>query len=243
MRTDNVERLIRKLANRVGVDIHRHRPEASEHGRLSAMLTFHGINLLLDVGANTGQFAQSMRGAGYRGRIVSFEPLSSAHRELRLNSRDDSEWEVAPPVAIGDREGEIEMHIAGNSVSSSALPMLQTHVSAVPTSACIGRERVRLSRLDTAARGYLFPSAMAFLKIDTQGYEDRVLDGASHVLDRIRGLQLELSLVPLYEGQHLFAPLIERLCALGFSIWAIWPGFHDPKNGRMLQMDATFFRD
>jgi FkbM family methyltransferase len=243
MRADAFETLIRRMANRAGVDIHRYRPEASAHGRLSTMLASHGVNLVLDVGANTGQFAQSMRGAGYRGRMVSFEPLSSSHLKLQLNSRGDPRWEIAPRVAIGDHEGEIEMHIAGNSVSSSALPILQSHVKAVPASACIGNERVRLSRLDTMAQGYLEPATVPFLKIDTQGYEDRVLDGATCVLDRSCGLQLELSFVPLYEGQQLFTPLVERLVTLGFSIWALWPGFHDPHSGRMLQIDATFFRD
>jgi hypothetical protein len=120
--------------------------------------------------------------------------------------------------------------------------MLQSHVDAAPDSACVGRERVRLSRLDTMASEYWQLGDVAFLKIDTQGYEDRVLNGATNVLERVRGLQLEASLVPLYDGQQLFDVLIERLRRLGFTIWAIWPGFHDPQSGRMLQVDITFFR-
>lgn len=243
MNVSNFESLIRRTANRLGIDIHRHRPEASEHGRLSAMLARHGINLVLDVGANTGQFAQSIREAGYRGRLVSFEPLTAAHVQLLRNSRGDSRWEIAPRVAIGDHEGEIEMHIAANSVSSSALAMLQSHVKAAPGSACVSTERVRLSRLDIMVCSYLQHGTVPFLKIDAQGYEDRVLDGATDLLETVSGLQLELSFVPLYEGQQLFDALVERLRALGFSIWAIWPGFHDPHNGRMLQVDATLFRD
>lgn len=243
MSSSSFEGLIRQAANRFGIDIHRHCPETSDMGRLALMLTHQKIDLVLDVGANTGQFAKSLRSAGYTRRLISFEPLSTAHAQLLQASRNDAQWEIAPRTAIGDHEGEIEMHIAGNSVSSSVLDMLDSHTSAAPGSAYVGTERAPLSRLDTMALDYLKPGMTPFLKIDTQGYEDRVLDGASELLTKTRGLQLELSFVPLYEGQKLFDELVERLRKLGFTIWAIRPGFCDPHSGRMLQVDATFFRD
>ncbi len=243
MSADAFERLIRRAVNRFGIDVKRHRPAASEGGRLSAMLANQGVDVVLDVGASTGQFARSLREGGYRGRMVSFEPLSTAYEQLLRTSRRDPLWEIAPRVAIGDHDGEIEIHIAGNSVSSSALEMLDSHANASPGSAYVGTERVPLSKLDSVARAYLRSGTVPFLKIDTQGYEDRVLNGATELLAKVKGLQLELSLVPLYEGQQLYDVLSARLRALGFSIWAIWPGFFDPRSGRMLQVDATFFRD
>jgi FkbM family methyltransferase len=242
MITGALEGLLRRTANRLGIDIHRYRPEILGSDRLTAMLASHGVDLVFDVGANTGQFGWSLRQAGYEGRLVSFEPLSSAYARLRRAAQGDGRWEIAPRVAIGDHEGEIEMRIARNSVSSSALDMLDIHATAAPDSGYVGKERVCVSRLDTLARGYLEPGSVPFIKIDTQGYEDRVLNGATELLGKVRGLQLELSLVPLYEGQQLFDVLVERLSAMGFSIWAIWPGFCDPGSGRMLQVDATFFR-
>lgn len=243
MNTASFEILIRQAANRLGIDIRRHHPEISDMGRLSLMLANHKIDLVFDVGANTGQFARSLRKAGYTQQMISFEPLSIPHAQLLQASRNDSKWDIAPRAAIGDRDGEIEIHIAGNSVSSSALEMLDSHADAAPGSAYIGSERVPLSQLDTLACNYLKPGTRLFVKIDTQGYEDRVLDGATEILSEAHGLQLELSLVPLYQGQKLFDDLVERLHMLGFSIWAIWPGFCDPHTGRMLQVDATFFRD
>lgn len=243
MNISDFERLIRQTANRLGIDIRRHHPETSDIGRLSLMLASQQINLVFDVGANTGQFAHSLRNAGYTQRIISFEPLSIAHNGLLKSSRDDPKWEIAPRAAIGDHEGEIEMHIADNSVSSSVLDMLESHVAAAPNSAYVDAERVPLLTLDSIVTNYLQPGSIPFLKIDTQGYEDRVLDGAQALLLKTRGLHLELSLVPLYEGQKLFDDLVERLQSLGFAIWGIWPGFCDPRSGRMLQVDATFFRD
>lgn len=238
-----LERLIRKTANRIGIDIRRHRSQTPESVRLAAMLASHGVDLVFDIGANIGQFSQSLRAAGYKGQLVSFEPLSIAHAQLLRVSQGDVQWEIAPQVAVGAREGEIDIHVSGNSVSSSALEMLDSHSKAAPGSAYVGSERVRLSRLDTLALDYMRPNTVPFIKIDTQGYEDQVLAGATNLLDRVSGLQLELSFVPLYEGQQLFDALVERLRALGFSIWAIWPGLCDPRSGRMLQVDAIFFRN
>lgn len=235
--------ILQRIIRSAGLDLYRYRPERSPPARLSAMLAKHGVDLVFDVGANIGQFSQSLRAAGYSGRLVSFEPLSTAHAQLLRVSQGDVQWEVAPRVAIGEHEGEIDIHVAGNSFSSSALEMLDSHSKAAPGSAYVGSERVRLSRLDTLAPDYLRPDTVPFIKIDTQGYEDKVLNGATDLLGRVSGLQLELSFVPLYEGQQLFDPLVERLRALGFSIWAIWPGICDPRSGRMLQVDAIFFRN
>lgn len=243
MSFESLERLIRRTANRIGLDVTRHRPEISEAGRLARMLAEHEVNLVFDVGANTGQFARSLRDVGYRHRLVSFEPLSTAHTELLRASSRDPEWEIAPRAAIGDREGEVEIHCAGNSVSSSILEMLGSHSNAAPDSAYVGGERVRLTTLDTLGMSYLTPSTVSFLKIDTQGYEDRILDGAPGILANATGMQLELSLVPLYEGQQLFDSLIDRVRTLGFEIWSLCPGFFDPHTGRLLQVDAIFFRD
>lgn len=243
MASETIEKLIRRAANRFGIDIRRHDRRATSTGRLCQMLANQDVNLVLDVGANVGQFAQSLRDSGYAGKIVSFEPLAIAHAELLRRSRNDHAWEIAPPLAIGDHNGEIAINVSGNSVSSSLLNMLDAHASAAPGSTYTGEQKTRIARLDTLITEHLKPETVSFLKVDTQGYEDRVLDGAGEFLDQVRGLQLELSFVPLYQGQKLFDELVERLRTIGFSMWAIWPGFHDPRSGRMLQVDATFFRN
>lgn len=236
------ESLVRRMANRFGLDITRHRPAASPAGRLASMLASHRVDVVLDAGANIGQFALGLRRAGYAGRIVSFEPLPDAWRQLNDAARRDPRWDVPPAVALGATDGQVEINVAGNSVSSSILEMLHSHASAAPASRYVARERVPLRRLDSLAPGLVAPDAAPFLKIDTQGYETQVLDGASQLLERAAGLQLELSLVPLYAGQALYRELMDRLDAAGFDLWALWPGFTDPDNGRMLQVDAVFFR-
>lgn len=234
--------LVKRTIRRLGFDLRRYHPSGSETAQFMTMLSAHGINLVFDVGANIGQFGKSLREADYRGRIVSFEPLAAARVQLLSVSRNDSLWAIAPRAAIGSEDGEIEINVAGNSVSSSVLGMLDAHASSAPCSAYVGSEKVPLRRLDAIASDYLVPGSVLFIKIDTQGYEDRVLQGATSLLDRAVGLQLELSLVPLYDGQRLHEELISQLKALGFELWGMAPVFIDPTSGRLLQVDATFFR-
>jgi FkbM family methyltransferase len=211
--------------------------------QLVSVLRMFEIDLVLDVGANIGQFGSEIRYYGYTGRIVSFEPLSHAHSILVRTIVRDPKWEAYPPCALGDQNGETVINIAGNSQSSSILPMLETHRSAAPESAYEGKERVPIKTLDIVAGDYLKDARAPFLKIDTQGFEWQVLDGARETLPHIKGILMELSLVPLYEGQHSWRELIDRLEDEGFALWALRPGFIDQRQGRTLQVDGVFCRN
>jgi FkbM family methyltransferase len=207
------------------------------------LLAYHNIDLVFDVGANIGQYAKLLRELGYSGRIVSFEPLSSAYSQLKAVSKKEPLWEIAPQTAIGNQEGEITINIAGNSQSSSALPMLDAHLESAPESAYSGSETVKLSRLDTIAKDYIKSETKSiFLKIDVQGLEKQVIEGATAILPLVKGIKLELSLVPLYEGQVLFKEMIDIIEKLGYELYGIEPGFTAEKTGRMLQMDGIFFK-
>jgi len=201
------------------------------------------IDLILDVGANTGQFASEIRLCGYEGRIVSFEPLSRAHSQLLQSSDGDSMWEAYQRCALGDHNGEVEINIARNSESSSILPMLDSHLTAAPESEYEGKEIVPIKTLDAVAWQYLKDVSAPFLKIDTQGFEWQVLDGARETLPHIKGILVELSLLPLYEGQHLWREVTDRLEAEGFTLWAFRPVFSDQASGRTLQVDGIFYRN
>ncbi len=233
---------IKQVLHAMGIEAHRFNPATSPLARLMAALHTFDIDLVIDVGANDGQFAKELRAGGYSGRIVSFEPLTTAHRRLLQASKNDSAWQVHSRCAVGDHLGEIELNISGNSVSSSILPMLTAHSNASPTSTYLGSETAPLTTVDNAVLPYFEGAKAPFLKIDTQGYEWYVLDGALATLPKVRGIQVELSLVPLYEGQHLWRECIERLEAAGFVLWALQPVFIDPANGRTLQWDGLFFR-
>lgn len=206
------------------------------------MLTVNNIDLVFDVGANAGNWAKRLFEMGYEDKVVSFEPLSSVYEDLLRKSKFNPRWIVYERCALGDIEGEIMINVSGNSESSSALPMLKTHLKAAPRSAYVGSEKVRLCRIDKIAPKYLKNSRNSFLKIDVQGYEKKVLGGADGILPRIKGLQLEMSLVPLYEGEVLFEDMLKEVEGLGFNLWHISPGFYDYRTGRTLQVNCLFFR-
>jgi FkbM family methyltransferase len=238
-----IKDLVRSVVRTAGLELYRYIPARSHAAQLEAMLAHHGVNLVFDVGANVGQFGRELRRhIRYRGRIVSFEPTRAAHEALLRNVAHDEAWLVAERAALGAEEGYVEMNVSANSVSSSVLPMLDAHIAAAPGSAYKAVEKVRLTTLDMLAPEHFQADTVAFLKIDTQGYEAEVIKGAPHTLAKCVGLQLELSLAPLYEGQKLMFEMVEEITAQGFDLWAMVPAFADHRTGRLLQIDATFFR-
>lgn len=239
----SIKHEVKNLAQKFGIQISRYNPSESYEARIFRQLEVHKIDTVVDVGANDGGYGRGLRQGGYKGQILSFEPLPDAHQKLLHTADKDPTWFVADRQAIGNTDGEIEINVAGNSTSSSILPMKTTHSDAAPQSKYVGVVPVPISRLDSVKHAALDGARSILLKVDTQGYEMQVLQGAEELLARVSGLQLELSLTPLYEGQALFLDIIEWLAQRGFSMWSVIPGFTDPRTGRMLQMDGIFYKD
>lgn len=229
----------------VGIDLARY-PSSDPMFCVVQLLAHFGVDCVVDVGANSGGFASTIRSLGYSGRIVSLEPLSGPFKLLAARAAKDPAWE-AIRVAAGDTDGVITINVAGNEgASSSVLAMLDTHADAAPESRYVGTEIVPQRRLDGLLPELGINSTNpAFLKLDVQGYESTVLDGAVELLGKaaITGLQMELSLVPLYAGAITYSEGIDRAERLGMSLMGLLPGFSDPHSGRLLQADAVFFAE
>jgi FkbM family methyltransferase len=232
---------LKRWAWRLGWDVRRVTPGASYEAARSELIHEAAVTALLDIGANVGDYASARRTGGYRGRIVSFEPLAAPFAELRARSEGDGAWECHQ-LALSDVDGERKMNVAANrAASSSFLPMRAQHLDAAPDAEYVGTETVRLARLDSLASDILAPDERAFAKLDVQGFESRVLDGGRKTLSRLVALELELSLVELYEGQPLIGEMLERIQAEGFGVRAIDPGLRDAA-GCILQVDALCVR-
>jgi len=212
--------------------------------RLAMLLDRLRTTVVIDIGANEGQFAADLRAAGYRGRIVSVEPLAAAHAALAKAAARDSQWIVADRGAVGAAVGKATLHVAGNSVSSSLREMTAAHLDAAAESQYVATEEVCVvTRADLIARYAGSSDAGVFVKLDVQGHERDVLDGAGNSLDTIGGIQLELSLVELYSGQALMQDQVTFLASHGLALWSLDRGFMDGKTGRLLQCDGTFVRE
>ena len=233
---------VRQLVRRTGFDVTRYPlpytsadPSAAYVRRIREL----GANVVLDVGANTGQFALHLRWAGWEGRIVSYEPLTTAFGALSRTAAKDPQWQVFN-VALGATKGTAPIHIAANSQSSSLLPMLEAHRSAAPESAYVGEETVDVVPLDDALAGVVAESDRLCMKLDCQGYEGQVLDGASKSLEQTVMVIMELSLVDLYEGAMRFDEAVPRMRDDGFVLASIDPVFFDPETQQLLQVDGCF---
>ncbi|MEM9825848.1 MAG: FkbM family methyltransferase [Planctomycetota bacterium] len=219
----------------------RHRESRGKIDAQVKLLRQYKIDLVLDVGANRGQYAKRLLRKGFAGRVVSFEPLPDAFADLSRRCQEDPNWS-AINVALGDQNARATLNIAGNSQSSSLHPMLDRHVESAPDSAYTGTVDVDVRRLDQMLDQIADPNDRIFMKIDVQGHEQQTLAGASGCFDRLCGLELELSLVSLYEGQELWQETIRSLNDRGFELSSLKPCFNDPETGVLLQADGVFVR-
>lgn len=200
-------------------------------------------DLVLDVGANDGQFALDLIKAGYRGRILSIEPYSDAHDALSQCAKAYAGWDVAPRVAMAAGEGEAVLHVASNRGHSSSLRrMADSHRNAAPEVTVMGQERVPLTTLDKVALEHCSRSRSALLKLDVQGSELAVMKGAGKVLPYCKAINIELSTQELYQGQELCHTVMEFLHMKGFCLAFAAPNFTHPDSGKWLDMNALFVR-
>jgi FkbM family methyltransferase len=200
-------------------------------------------DVILDIGANIGQFAQCLRAGGYHGHIISFEPLSDAHATLVAAAAADPLWDVAERCAVGASDGWAEINIASNSYSSSLLPMLDLHREAAPQSVYRGTEPCRVVALDTyIERTFSDPTTLIGLKIDTQGFEAQVLEGLRRHQDRVKVVVCEMSLAPLYANSPNMSELCRLLAEIGYRCVALGPEFDDPRTGELLQANGVFVK-
>lgn len=230
---------IRLMARRCGIETFHANIWTVPELRLAHFLKLFNVDVVLDVGANAGQFAEGLRSAGFRRKIISFEALPDVQRTLALKARHDSEWMIPAPMAISDYDGRANFHVSTDSVSSSLLSRNKNMDRVASGFEMTSTIETDVRRLDT----YFKPEGRVFLKIDTQGTEAHVLRGAEGIMDSVVGIQLEMSFSPLYEGQNLlFKDIWKQVEAQGFDLWDIGPAAFDRSTGRIVQCDGVFFR-
>lgn len=241
MTTGRLKGLLKKALEGSGWDVRRTSAVSNMYASLIHFSGKLGVTTLLDAGANTGQFGRWMIDAGWHGDIVSFEPLSTAHAALSKLASDYPNWNVAPRMALGRRLGAAEINIAGNSQSSSLLPMVDAVQQAGSDLNYVGTESVDVVPLADwicdrpASERYL-------LKLDVQGFEIEALEGLGSSLGRCPVVHTEMSLQEHYVGEALFTELSTWLMSRGYRCVGIRPGYFDPASREILQVDGTFLR-
>lgn len=195
---------------------------------------------VLDVGANRGQYARLLRRIGYRGRIVSFEPVPECFEELRRRSARDPRW-TAVPAALGAEDGRRPLHVTAGTEFSSLLAPSEYARRTFWGSAVTRMEEVPVRRLDGLWADHVRAGERVHLKLDTQGYDQQVLDGARPVLDRVASVQTEVAVQVVYEGAPRYAEALPRLEAIGFELTGLFPVLRDPQL-RIVELDCVLRR-
>jgi hypothetical protein len=233
--TKIIKNFLKKIFNKFGLQV-------SCYKKYPEILLHHKIELLFDVGANFGQYAMDARDNGYNGKIVSFEPIPDAYKKILKNSKNDPLWKIHKRCALGAKIDEMEINISQNSQSSSILSMNNMHSSVVPESIYIGKARTDVITLDSIFDSYRKNKEKTFLKIDVQGFESEVLKGLTLNLKNIFGVEIEMSVVPLYDNQELYNYFFSFFEQNGFTLWSLVPIFRKDDTGELLQFDAVFVR-
>lgn len=209
--------------------------------RRQKIMNYFGINTVFDIGANNGHYSTTLREYGYSKKIISFEPLKQPFEELKNVSENDDNW-LVNNYAIGNADCIGIINVAKNSLSSSLLKMLPAHLNSAPESEYISKQEIKIKKLDTIFNSFCCDNDKVLLKIDTQGFEKNVIDGAVNCLKNIAIIQLEMSIIPLYENEMLFNDMMKYIESKGFELYSLENGFADQTTGRLLQIDGIFVK-
>lgn len=231
--------LVKRVAALAGLDVRRLALVSADERR-QYLIDTHGITQVLDVGANAGQYVTRLRGAGYTGQIASYEPLPDAFAALSAQHGRDPRW-TGHNTALGSHSGSLDFFVSEDSVCSSPLQPTEDLLHAVAQARSTRIAQVPVTTLDEGR--LCTPDERLLLKIDTQGYEDSVLDGAESTLERCLVVEIEMALQPLYVGGSWIGPLMARLAVSGFRVHSLEPGYIDPASRRTLDVDVLLTRD
>jgi len=203
-------------------------------GRLIDLIRRLDINVFLDVGANRGFFSKHLRMSGYKGRLISFEPIPEDQEHIYQFARHDHDWQVCR-YALGAETGRKQFRInlsCNETVLSSFLPLRGRSSSKIID--------VEINRLDE-----IFPQLIegitlprVFLKMDTQGFDGQVFEGAKGCLSNIFGLQSEVAVTPLYDGMPHYTLLLKTYEQSGFSLIDMFV-VRRTDDGRILEYDCV----
>jgi len=200
------------------------------------------IKTVIDIGANTGQFAEFISSTFPNAKIYCFEPLPEAFNQL-------NEWNKKGNVkifnvALGDEDGEVDMNVhAGHDASSSLLNTTEVCETLYPETQDQCVERVRLSTLDNIMSDYINDIEQdMIIKLDVQGYEDRVIRGGTNTFKYAKCVIMEVSINKLYEGQASFIELVKLMGDLNFTYSGNLEQYYI-EDGSVSFLDAVFMRN
>ena len=200
----------------------------------------YNICCILDIGANSGEFARWCASTFGNVPIHCFEPLPQCEASLRRVAERYRNIQLHL-FALGDQEGEFEMYENDFAPSSSLLPMLDRHRELWPKTRLDHKINIQVKTLDQVFSGQPF-SGPVFMKMDVQGFEMHVLHGAESMLKNVAVIMLEVLFENLYEGQSSLQDMMNYLSQRGFRFLEFMDERRLPPLGKLVYADAVFVR-
>ncbi len=195
------------------------------------------VACVLDVGANRGQYGSMLRDIGYHGKIVSFEPVRENFEALQECAKTRGDWSCFN-FALGREDTERDINVMDEDVFSSFLNPLDDPAKRFPRNQVARTERVQIRRLDRLE----LPPRGIYLKMDTQGFDLEVLEGATGMLDRVVALQTELSFRPIYGAMPGYRDTLRECERRGFCVADFMPVNRESDGLRAIEMDCIMVR-
>ena len=238
--------VVKRLLARIGYQIHQTSAVETLDLHLLRVFAARAINCVLDVGAHTGGFGKELRSSGYRGHIVSFEPVACNFEGLSRAAGGDPRWRVFP-FALGERSGRADINVFGGSTFDSLLAPSESGREAFGEKLAIERtEHIEIRRLDEVLDSCLegIPTPRLYLKMDTQGYDLAVVEGAGASLARVLALQTEVALQPIYQDMRTtLCNTIPELRKRGFEVTGLFPVTRDHEEKlQIIELDCVMVR-
>lgn len=225
---------IKRLLNTLGYDVRRYHPV------FETTIRPLGIKTVIDIGANTGAFSRDMREKFPDAMLYMFEPLTDCVEHIKNTFAGDTKSKVFP-VALGDTPGEMMMERSSFHPSSSLRHMSDLHKRLYPKTKELRNETITVDTLDRVLGNEKFSDAI-LIKIDVQGFEDKVIAGGKKIIGKAVAAIIETSFVPLYGSQPLFGDIARSMQELGFSYYGDMGRHYSPLSGKLLYEDSLFIK-
>lgn len=228
--------LLKKVLKFFGYEVHK----VTHHVFSYEWVKNMNINSIIDVGANQGQFALDISQHFPNVVIYSFEPIKDIYNILidktkHLNIKTFN-------LGLGDKNEKLYInHTIYGNATSSILEMSENHKNNFPEFVNTKKEEINLITLDEFFQKNSLKKNI-FLKIDVQGYEDKVLIGGENMLKHVKIVQMETTFMEMYKGEKLFDYYLTFMKNNGFELYGFTTLAYDRKLGQPSYADAFFVR-
>lgn len=235
--------ITKKIAKAFGYELMKSKKHPTLTSHIKNLINHYEIDLVLDVGANNGQFGKKLRNEGYKGEIHSFEPVSKTFEYLSKVCLDDQKW-FAHKIAMGDACGEQIVNITESSVLSSILNPNDFGEERFKDIKVLDKETVNVSTIDSFLATQIkdFDKRRIFLKMDTQGYDLKVFEGALNSLKYIACILSEISFLPIYSGMPHYLDSLRKYEDNGFIVTGLYP-VSRKDNLSVIEMDCMLINN